>query len=55
MANAFIYKFIPHIKIKKLKIMVSKDCSFYNNIIELYLNCKFISIKNKKLLKNIKC
>ena len=55
MANAFIYKFIPHIKIKKLKLMVSKDCSFYNNIIELYLNCEFISINNKKLLKNIKC
>ena len=55
MANAFIYKFIPHIKIKRLKLMVSKDCSFYNNIIELYLNCKYISIKNKKLLKNIRC
>lgn len=55
MANAFLYKFMPHIKNKKLKLMISKDCSFYNNIIKLYLNSKFISIKNKKLLKNIKC
>ena len=55
MANAFIYKNMLQIKNKKLKLMISKDCSFYNNIIELYLNCEFISINNKKLLKNIKC
>ena len=55
MANALLYKFKRHINNKKLKLMISNDCSFYNNIIEQYLNCEFISINNKKLLKNIKC
>jgi len=55
MANAFIYRFFSHLNNKKLKLMISNDCSFYNNIIELYLNCEFISSKNKIKLKKIKC
>ena len=55
MANAFFYYFLSHKNNKKLKLMISNDCSFYNNIIKLYLNCEFISKKNKIKLKNIKC
>ena len=55
MANAFFYKFLMPINNKILKLMIRNDCSFYNNIIELYLNSEFISIENKKKLKKIKC
>ena len=55
MANAFIYKFFLYYNNKILKLMISNNCSFYNNIIELYLNCKYISTLNKIKFKNIKC
>jgi hypothetical protein len=55
MANAFFNKFLSPINNKKLKLMISNDCLFYNNIIEIYLNCEFISKKNKIKLKKIQC
>ena len=55
MANAFIYRILPGIKNKNLNLMIRKECSFYNNIIELYLNCKYISKNIKLFLKKIKC
>jgi glycosyltransferase involved in cell wall biosynthesis len=55
MANAYIYKFLSPINNNQLKKIISNDCKFYNDIIKIYLNCEFISTKNKIKLKNIKC
>ena len=55
MANAYIYKFLSFLNNNLLKLMISKDCKFYNNIIDLYLNCEYISIQNKKKFIKIKC
>jgi glycosyltransferase involved in cell wall biosynthesis len=55
MANAYIYKFLSPINNNQLKKIINNDCKFYNDIIKIYLNCEFISTKNKIKLKNIKC
>ena len=55
MANAYIHQFILHEKNSKLKKIISNDCNFYTKIIDQYLNCKFISVRNKIKLKTIKC
>ena len=55
MANAYIDNFLIPINNTQLKKIINKDCEFYNKIIDLYLNCEFISTKNEKLFKNIKC
>ena len=55
MGNAYIYKFLFPYNNNQLKKIISNDCDFYNKIIEIYLNCEFISIRSKKKLKNIKC
>lgn len=55
MANAYFYKFISPINNNQLKKIISNDCKFYNDIINIYLNCEFISSKNKIKLKSIKC
>ena len=55
MANAYIYKFISPYKNNVLRQFISNDCDFYTKIIELYLNCEFISFRNKIKFKKIKC
>ena len=55
MANAYIYYFILHLNKSQLKKIISNDCGFYTKIIEQYLNCEFISTRNKIKLKKIKC
>ena len=55
MANAYFYLFISSRKDSQLKKMINNDCDFYNKIIDQYLNCEFISVRNKKKLKAIKC
>ena len=55
MANAYIHQFILHEKNSKLKQIISNDCDFYTKIIDQYLNCNFISVRNKIKLKTIKC
>ena len=55
MANTYLNAYLSPIRNYQLKKIIMKDCEFYNKIIELYLNCEFISIKNKRKLKNIKC
>jgi glycosyltransferase involved in cell wall biosynthesis len=55
MANAYIYKFISPYKDNELKQFISNDCDFYTKIIKLYLNCEFISVRNKIKLTKIKC
>ena len=55
MANAYIYKFVSPMDNNELKKIISNDCEFYNEIINLYLKCEYISTENKIKLKNIKC
>ena len=55
MANTYLRRFVSPIKNNFLKKIIIKDCRFYNEIIELYLNCEFISNNNKRKLINIKC
>ena len=55
MANAYIYQFISRRQNNQLKNMISHDCDFYTKIIDQYLNCEFISDRNKIKLKAIKC
>ena len=55
MANAFFSQFLSPLNDNQLKKFISKDCKFYNQIIELYLNCEFISLEIKRKLKIIKC
>jgi hypothetical protein len=55
MANAFFYHKILHRKNSQLKKIISNDCDFYTKIIEQYLNCEFISVRNKIKLNEIKC
>ena len=55
MANTYLCRFVSPIKNNLLKKIIIKDCRFYNKIIELYLNCEFISNNNKRKLINIKC
>ena len=55
MANNYLHATLLHINNNKLIPIIKKDCEFYNKIIELYLNCEFISVKNIRKLKSIKC
>ena len=55
MANAYIYKFLLPYEDNQLRKFISNDCDFYTKIIELYLNCEYISVRNKIKLKKIKC
>ena len=55
MANSYIYHFISRRSNNRLKNMISNDCDFYTKIIDQYLNCEFISDRNKIKLKAIKC
>jgi glycosyltransferase involved in cell wall biosynthesis len=55
MANTYLNAYLSPIRNYQLKKIIMKDCEFYNKIIELYLNCEFISVKNIKKLEKIKC
>jgi hypothetical protein len=55
MASRYFHAYFSRINNDILKNIIKKDCKFYNKIIEMYLNCEFISNKNKKKLKSIKC
>ena len=45
MANAYIDHFLIPINNTQMKEIINKDCEFYNKIIDLYLNCEFISLR----------
>jgi hypothetical protein len=47
MANAFFNRFLSPINNTELKRIIKNDCEFYNEIIQIYLNCEFISTENK--------
>ena len=55
MASTYFRAYFSRINDDLLKNIIKKDCKFYNKIIEMYLNCEFISHNNKRKLKSIKC
>jgi hypothetical protein len=55
MASKYFHAYFSGINNDLLKNIIKKDCKFYNKIIEMYLNCEFISHNNKRKLKIIKC
>ena len=52
--NIIFNKLIKKIKIQKLFKYKNIDYNFYNNIINIFLNCKFISTENKKIVEDLK-
>ena len=38
----------------KDNFVITKDLNFYKEVIDLYLNCKFINEENKSILMNLK-
>jgi glycosyltransferase involved in cell wall biosynthesis len=55
MANRYLESILSNANFTFWKSIIKKECKFYNKIIELYLNCEFISVKNIKNLERIKC
>jgi glycosyltransferase involved in cell wall biosynthesis len=55
MANAYFNRFLFPINNNELKRIIKNDCEFYNEIIQIYLNCEYISFENKIKFNNIKC
>ena len=54
MAEALLERLFIGRRLKNFFKFLNKDYQFYKDIIDIYINCKFIKNKNKIYLKNIK-